>query len=145
MKVVVGGGGGSWRAGVAKVELVVLRLRPDLGLEVLDAPDHHVGLLAAVLPRGPVVAVCIHGAQASRGVVLEATLHNIALNGNCNEDELHPSEAWPLAGRREAVGGVKEHDTPRRRNEARELDFEPDLASAWCQSRACTQALMAAL
>ena len=100
-------------AGVAKVELVVLRLRPDLRLEVLDAPDHHVGLLAAALPRGPVVAVCIHGAQASRGVVLEATLHTtlpsmaIATKMSC----IHPRPGPLLAAARPL--GVSRNMIPR--------------------------------
>ena len=46
---------GGWRAGVALVELGVLRLRPHLRLEVPDAPDLHASLLAAVLPRGSVI------------------------------------------------------------------------------------------
>ena len=44
------------------MELAALRLRPHLRLEVLDAPDLHAGLLAAVVPRGSVEAACFRGA-----------------------------------------------------------------------------------
>ena len=44
------------------MELAALRLRPHLRLEVLDAPDLHAGLPAAVVPRGSVEAACFRRA-----------------------------------------------------------------------------------